>query len=209
MKKIRSKKITVIFTTIVIFVTTIALGNAEKIANETAFVHKSSTVTANQQTLVQAPSNVSKQGTTNDATLIWEDFLHSKTYKNFTKDYEKKAASMIKAQEYVIMDLNADAIPELLIQFKENSGFYYTYLFVLDNKHIQLSYESHGYGSYSYLPSNNIIIVPPNVRPFSKTAYYYFYTLQGTKFKYVFGTSVDKGKFFNNSFADMKGEEKK
>lgn len=92
MKKIRSKKITIIFTTIVIFVTTIALGNAEKIANETAFVHKSSTVTANQQTLVQAPSNVSKQG---------------------------------------------------------------------------------------------------------------------TKFEYVFGTSVDKGKFFNNSFADMKGEEKK
>ena len=122
---------------------------------------------------------------------IWENFIQSQEYENFTKDYEEK---YIGEKEYAIADVNADSIPELLIQFIEPSNeFCNTWLFVLDNRDIKLSYESYGYGRYMYSSKYNAIQVTPVNRTYFQSFYLNFFVLQDSEFKFLFGAGKDEG----------------
>lgn len=126
----------------------------------------------------------------NKAKSIWKKFLSSKKYSDFTGSWDKKSL------EYVITDLNADKVPELLIQSNFDVPFYNTWTFVLDKKKVILADETYGYGSYRYSPRYNAVIVSPEFKPFSGTASLLFYKLKNNQLKYVFQVDQDMGQSF-------------
>lgn len=146
---------------------------------------------AEEESKRQAEEDARKQITPEEAVSIWENFIQSQEYENFTKDYEEK---YIGEKEYAIADVNADSIPELLIQFIEPSNeFCNTWLFVLDNRDIKLSYESYGYGRYMYSSKYNAIQVTPVNRTYFQSFYLNFFVLQDSEFKFLFGAGKDEG----------------
>lgn len=148
---------------------------------------------AEEESKRQAEEDARKQITPEEAVSIWENFIQSQEYESFTKDYEEK---YIGEKEYAIADVNADFIPELLIQFiepKPSNEFCNTWLFVLDNRDIKLSYESYGYGRYVYSSKYNAIQVTPVNRTYFQSFYLNFFVLQDSEFKFLFGTGKDEG----------------
>lgn len=136
--------------------------------------------------------------TSNEATAIWKDFLLFERYSGYTKDWAE--ASL----EYTISDLNADTIPELLMQSLMDTPFTNTWVFVLKSKDIFLANETYGYGSFRYSPNNNLVIGTPMLKPSVETAEYSpFYRLSGTQFEYVFGVGKDEGKIL---YKDAQGQ---
>lgn len=131
-------------------------------------------------------------GTTSpdEATVIWENFLLAENYSTYTEGWD------ITSLEYVIVDLNKDTIPELLIQSSVDAPFYNTWLFVLNGMDIMLSNETYGYGSFRYSPSNNALIGSPEFRPVAGTGYFPFYSLCGTQLEYIFLIGQDEGRSY-------------
>lgn len=134
--------------------------------------------------------------TPDEAISLWTEFLISENYSDYTKDWDKTSL------EYVIADLNADTIPELLIQSSSDRPFFNTWVFTLKNKDIFFVNEMYGYGSFRYSPSNNMIIGTPEWKPFSGTGYSPFYRLEGTQLEYMFGIVQDEGKSY---YSDSNG----
>lgn len=151
---------------------------------------------AEEESKRQAEEEARKQVTPEEAVSIWENFIQSQEYENFTKKFESSITSNVGEKEYVIADVNADSIPELLIQFIEprpSNEFCNTWLFVLDNRDIKLSYESYGYGRYVYSSKYNAIQVTPVNRTYPQSFYFDFFVLQGSEFTFLFGTGKDEG----------------
>jgi hypothetical protein len=145
-----------------------------------------------------ADNSTENSNSPDDATAIWEDFLIAGDYSTFTAGWSETSL------EYTIADLNADAIPELLIQSSVDAPFYSTWLFVLDNTDIVLSSETYGYGSFRYSPSNNAVIGSPEWRPFSGTGYSPFYSLCGTQMEYIFQIGQDEGQSYYSDSTGVK-----
>lgn len=131
-----------------------------------------------------------------DYAFIWEEFLLSASYTDYTVGWDDSSL------EYAITDINADSVPELLIQSSTDAPFYNTWLFVLENEGIVLVYERYGYGSYRYSPGYNAILVSPETKPFSGTESTSFYILQGTELTYAFQVGQDNGQSF---YSDANG----
>ncbi len=216
-KKFQRKQIIAIITIISILVIAFMIGIikniikfSEKNSTDKNSVNKigmeSSSVHINNEntSLTESESIISKEITPKEAVSIWENFIKSEEYEDYTNEYNQKMSGKIlnRIKEYVIADVNADTIPELLIQFGDGLNFCNTWLFALDDRDIKLSYESYGYGSYRYSPSYNAVIATPSFRPFSGTGYAPFYTLQDMELKDLFVVGKDEG---NSYYSDSDG----
>lgn len=132
-----------------------------------------------------------------DAEEVIDAFLTAQGYLEYTEGFE------ISSLEYAITDLNADDIPELLIQSWEgNTTFCTTWVFVVDGQDMVLAHEAYGYGSFRYSPVFNAVVVSPEFRPFAGTADYPFYVLDGTELKYEFRVGQNDGTSY---YADSQG----
>ena len=120
-----------------------------------------------------------------------EEFLVSGEYKKYMSEFIDDSNL-----EYVIFDINSDDIPELIIDSRDGTSFYTTWIFVFDGDSIILADEQYGYGTYSYSPSQNAVIGSPEFRPFAGTSYAPFYRLVGTKFEFVFQIGQDEGAWY-------------
>lgn len=123
----------------------------------------------------------------NNADDLLNSFITSKDYLKYTTNEHELS--------YVITDLNADGINELLMQCEEETEFHDMWIFAIQNDSVSLVFEHYGFGSFRYSPSQNAIIVPPEFRPFNGASNYGFYTLDGNemKFKFSVGESdIDK-----------------
>lgn len=127
----------------------------------------------------------------------WRDFLVSGNYVAYTSGYSESY------MEYVMTDLNGDTVPELLIQSKKEAPFYCTWTFAMSQNEIVLVDEIYGYSSFRYSPTYNAVIVSPETRPFSGTAYYPFYILNGTQYAFAFAVGEDGGTCF---YTDSNGK---
>ena len=132
-----------------------------------------------------------------EATLLWNDFLSTKQYLEYTS--ESDGSSL----EYTITDLNADQIPELLIQSSTDESFYNTWTFLLQDQNIVLIDETYGYGSYRYSQKYNAVLQSPKFKPFNGTGYTSFFQIQDGQWKYIFEVGQDDGK---NYYIDEEGE---
>ena len=128
---------------------------------------------------------------------ILSEFISGGNYKRYTNGYSNLS--------YAIADLNADSVPELLIESKtEASGFYVTWVFTLDkNKNVvpvkvedsELvleEYASYGYGQFGYSQKYKAVIVSTTFRSNSNLGDIPFYKLQGTSLKHSFNIVWDK-----------------
>ena len=128
---------------------------------------------------------------------ILSEFISGGNYKRYTNGYSNLS--------YAIADLNADSVPELLIESKtEASGFYVTWVFTLDkNKNVvpvkvedsELvleEYASYGYGQFRYSQKYKAVIVSTTFRSNSNLGDIPFYKLQGTSLKHSFNIVWDK-----------------
>ena len=143
---------------------------------------------SNDTSLEKEPAPQKKE----DATSLWNEFLTSGNYSSYIGD--QSTASL----EYVITDLNADVIPELLIQSTTEAPFMTTWTFVLNNTNIVLANEMYGYGSFRYSPSQNAVIGSPECRPFQGTGWSPFYQLEGTELKYKFQVGEDGQSYYSD-----------
>ena len=132
-----------------------------------------------------------------EAVLLWNDFLSTKQYLEYTSEYEESSL------EYTITDLNADQIPELLIQSSEADSFYNTWTFLLQGQKIVLIDETYGFGSYRYSTKYNAVLQSPEFKPFNGTGYTSFFQIQNGEWKYIFEVGQDDGK---NYYIDDGGE---
>ena len=104
---------------------------------------------------------------------------------------------------YVIDDLNADGISELLICAKESDGFYFTWTFVYSQGEVVLIDEFYGYGQYRYSTAYNAVVVPGETR---SSVYYVcisFYQINGTEFNWLFSIIYDG---YNEMISSLDGE---
>lgn len=127
----------------------------------------------------------------NDDYDIWEKFVASGTYKEYITD-----ESYLSTLEYAIYDLNADGVPELLMDAGDPAPFFNTWLFALEEKNVVLVAEHYGYGQYRYATEQNLIIGTPEFRPFDGTGYYPFYKLDGTNYENSFSILQDEGVWY-------------
>lgn len=141
---------------------------------------------SNDTSLEKEPASQEKE----NATSLWNEFLTSGNYSSYIGD--QSTASL----EYVITDLNADGVPELLIQSTTDAPFMTTWTFVLNNADTVLANEMYGYGSFRYSPSQNAVIGSPECRPFQGTGWSPFYQLEGTELKYKFQVGEDEGQSY-------------
>ncbi|MCD8020805.1 MAG: hypothetical protein LUF92_14880 [Clostridiales bacterium] len=150
-------------------------------------------------------NNVPDDGMSEDQ--VWLEFLTSGNYLDYTDDWETSYFGAPTgweemSPEYVIVDLNADGVKELLIQATYDSPFYTTWTFALDGSDIVFVGGVYGYGSYRYSSSLNAVLVSPELKPFSGTGYYPFYQLQDVEYIYSFSICQDEGTWY---FADADG----
>ncbi len=153
---------------------------------------KITVISKNNKNIKKIVSVTVKKNVTNvnKTTSIWKKFLSSKKYSDFMGSWDKKSL------EYVITDLNADKVPELLIQSNADAPFYNTWTFVLDKKKVILADETYGYGSYRYSERYNAVLVSPEFKPFSGTTSLPFYKLKNNRLKYIFQVDQDMGQSF-------------
>lgn len=165
-------------------------------------VNQDNTESENQ---VETPSQNSGQ----EANLAWEDFLTSGDYLTYIENYDdsdKGEASGIaeiyyddalvdKATlQYAIADLNADSIPELLLESYRDMPFFFTWVFTRDHDDIVLADGTYGYGSYRYSPEQNAVLGSPEVKPsLAIGGSCPFYKLDGIKWEFAFsvGNIID------------------
>lgn len=125
------------------------------------------------------------------ANEIMNNYIISEDYKNSIDEFYFNYGL-----EYVIKDLNADGISEILIQSDFDAPFYYTWLFALEGENVVLVNENYGYGKHRYSPKHNAILVSPETKPFSGTGATPFYKLEGTVLKKAFVVGEDVGNAF-------------
>ena len=161
-----------------------------QIMNQKAFRLASNYITYRyKRALVRKSNSTDKQ--------ILSEFISGGNYKRYTNGYSNLS--------YAIADLNADSVPELLIESKtEASGFYVTWVFTLDkNKNVvpvkvedsELvleEYASYGYGQFRYSQKYKAVIVSTTFRSNSNLGDIPFYKLQGTSLKHSFNIVWDK-----------------
>ena len=137
---------------------------------------------------------------------IWEEFLTSGNYKTYLTEYAADYTQPSVLQ-YVIYDINADNVPELLIEstYEEFNSFYTTWVFTLQGDTIHCVDAHYGYGHYGYSPSQNAVIVSPEWKPFGETADWPFYRLNETSFDFAFSLTASEGAFY---YYSAEGEEK-
>lgn len=130
---------------------------------------------------------------------VLNEFISGGEYKSYTYGYSNL--------KYVITDINADTVPELLIQSNEKGYFHTTWVFALnknkriipvtlddnDSERVYINtYGIKGYGSFAYSKKYNAVKVSPTFRPNNKLSVDSFYKLQGTSLKYSFGVGHDE-----------------
>ena len=130
---------------------------------------------------------------------VLNEFISGGEYKSYTYGYSNL--------KYVITDINADTVPELLIQSNEKGYFHTTWVFALnknkriipvtlddnDSERVYINtYGINGYGSFAYSKKYNAVKVSPTFRPNNKLSVDSFYKLQGTSLKYSFGVGHDE-----------------
>lgn len=144
----------------------------------------------------------SSNGVNNDkAKEIYENFLTSGQYKDYTKDTE------LDVLEYGIYDINKDGKLELLIQSTAEAPFYTTWLFGInyaDETVVSIN-EQYGYGEWRLSDIKNTIIGSPEVRPSKYVSYLPFYKLKGKKFEFEFEIVNDEGRW---TYSDKDGNKK-
>lgn len=131
------------------------------------------------------------------ASALMSNFIHSGQYKNCIDEFY-----LNYNLEYVIQDINADGLPELIMQSDFDKPFYITWLFALDGENVVLVNENYGYGMYRYSPKYKALLISPETRPFLGTGAAPFYILEGTEFKELFVVGEDVGEAF---YSDASG----
>ena len=127
-----------------------------------------------------AVSDNTPQSSTDD---LLNSFISSKDYVKYTTAEHQLS--------YIITDLNADGVNELLMQSEDELDFHYMWIFAVHNNDVSLVLEHYGYGSFRYSPSQNAVIVPPEFRPFIGASRYSFYTLDQNKLEPKFTVGAD------------------
>lgn len=166
------------------------------------------TSTAAPQESVQSTAAATPTADSDHSREIWEKFLTSGEYKTHLSNFAQSIGREIETNEleYAIYDVNADDVPELLIQFTSDTPFYNTWLFTLQKDSIQFVNEQYGYGQYCYSPSQNAVIGSPEWKPFGGTGYWPFYRLNGISFDSVSTLEMSDNVFY---YIDAKNVEKK
>ena len=130
---------------------------------------------------VDANGRWTKTRTKTDNQILSE-FISGGSYKKYTSGYSNLS--------YVITDLNADSVPELLIESADGLGFFRTWIFVLDSKkNVVKVNETYGYGQFRYSSTYDVIAGSPETRPMPSAWDWPFYKLNGTKLEYVFSAN--------------------
>lgn len=130
---------------------------------------------------VDANGRWTKTRTKTDKQIL-NEFISGGSYKKYTSGYSNLS--------YVITDLNADNVSELLIDSADGLGFFRTWTFVLDSqKNVVNVNEMYGYGRFRYSSAYNMIAGSPETRPMPSAWYWPFYKLNGTKLEYVFSAN--------------------
>ena len=143
---------------------------------------KDTTMDTESETQVQTDSEMEKNAE------IWKEFLQSGSYQEYTDEWTEL--------EYTICDINQDGKEELLIESTQDLPFFNTWVFVYDNKIVKRVYEGYGYGNYQYCPSQNTVLVSPEIKPTSDAGIYPFYQLTGTEFECQYAIIVDGKEFY-------------
>ncbi len=146
-------------------------------------------VSTNSESSVVSANNSSQ----NNADDLLKTFISSKKYLEYTTDKHELS--------YVITDLNADGVNELLMQCEEETEFHDMWLFAIRNDAVSLFFKHYGFGSFRYSPSQNAVIVPPEFRPFIGASHYAFYTLEKGELKLKFSvgeTDVEKYSYWTD-----------
>ena len=145
---------------------------------------------------VDANGRWTKTRTKTDKQIL-DEFISGGSYKKYTSGYSNLS--------YVITDLNADSVPELLIQSESDTDkyFYTTWVFTLNkNKNVvpvKLNdpdllideYGIYGCGSFGYSKKYNAVRVSTVFRSNAKLGTATFYKLQGTNLKFSFSVGWD------------------
>ena len=145
---------------------------------------------------VDANGRWTKTRTKTDNQILSE-FISGGSYKKYTSGYSKLS--------YVITDLNADSVPELLIQSESDTDkyFYVTWVFTLNkNKNVVPvklddsdllidEYGIYGCGSFGYSKKYNAVRVSTVFRSNANLGTATFYKLQGTNLKFSFSVGWD------------------
>ena len=147
----------------------------------------------------------------------WQAFLASGDTAAYTTEYEGALL------EYALADLNADGIPELLIQAVafENWPWHHTWIFALDGDGVVLASAEQeaaeleegdlsgtdmtGYGSFRYSPSRNAVVGTPGFQPFDGVVTLPCYRLTGTNLKYAFEMTHDRYDELPYYYSDDRG----
>ena len=87
------------------------------------------TSTAAPQESVQSTAAATPTADSDHSREIWEKFLTSGEYKTHLSNFAQSIGREIETNEleYAIYDVNADDVPELLIQFTSDTPFYNTW----------------------------------------------------------------------------------
>ena len=130
---------------------------------------------------VDANGRWTKTRTKTDKQIL-NEFISGGSYKKYTSGYSNLS--------YVITDLNADKVSELLIDSADGLGFFRTWTFALDSqKNVVNVNEMYGYGRFRYSSAYNMIAGSPETRPMPSAWDWPFYRLNGTKLEYVFSAN--------------------
>lgn len=133
-----------------------------------------------------------------DAQNIWEEFLKNEGYISYTKEHEQSQ------MQYVIADVNADEVEELLIQDISEMRFCTSWLFTLDGEKPVLVKEVYGYGSFRYCRRHNCVIVPPEWAPFNGNMVLVFEKLEGNELVHQFDLGKSEGNYILTENSETK-----
>ena len=105
---------------------------------------------------------------------------------------------------YVLADLNADGVSELLICADDGIDFYFTWTFVYYQGEVCLINEFYGYGQYRYSSAYNAVVVPCETGHDASTDTVNFYQIDGSNFNWLFSLIYDTGTWY---YSDSSGTE--
>lgn len=155
------------------------------------------------------PAETPSQNSGQETNLTWEDFLTSGDYLTYMKNYDDSDKGVDSGMaemyyddaledkatlQYAIADLNADSIPELLLESYRDMPFFFTWVFTRDHDNIVLVDGTYGYGDYRYSPGQNAVLGSPEVKPsLAIGGSCPFYKLDGIKWEFAFsvGNIID------------------
>lgn len=134
-----------------------------------------------------------------DDIAYWQDFTDNGKYRDFIN--EEMYLDDDSKFEYAVFDLDKDGVTELLMQIKDVSSFFYTWVFGIENEEAKLIFNTYGYGKYRYSDKHNALLVSPEFRPFEGASSNPFYKLEDGEMVFMYDIG-DNGEGYHIFYGD-------